>query len=76
MTLNIQVIYEEIRNNLEEIQINVLAKEDLQPILAKTRILINFIKKSSEDMSEEELCKTKPKYKKLKIGKLHEILDQ
>lgn len=62
------VVYEELKSDITEIETSTLSEADVAPILAKTRVLIDFFQISSEDMTQEELLKVKAKLEKVTIG--------
>lgn len=73
----LQVIYEELKSNLEDVENPASeTKTAVLPFLAKTKILIDFIQVSSQDMIEDELNRVHPKLEKVKIGKIARVLSQ
>lgn len=64
------VVYEELKGDIGGIETKSLSEAELAPILAKTRVLIDFFQISSQDMTQEELLRVQTKYEKVIIGKI------
>lgn len=68
------IVHDELKNNLDELEITTtLTKSLFTPFLVKTRILIDFFRVSSSDMPENEVSRTQPAFKRVRIGKLFKL---
>lgn len=63
------MIYEEIKNNIDD---DIQTKNNLEAVLTKTQILLDFFRKSREEMTAEEFEKIESKLAKVKIA-FHEL---